>query len=125
MNYYRVPDLPEWLRRAMPPERSGERYERPVSQIDFLSLTLLHDAAAKGSSVVVGALLRSGANPMPAVLRCPPPLFTALDVAMKEGKVEMARFLLERGGAPYARVPGLLEQCPEDVRGEMASVLLE
>ena len=37
----------------------------------------------------------------------------------------MARFLLESGGAPYARVPGLLEQCPEDVQGEMASVLLE
>ena len=182
MNYYRVPDLPEWLRRAMPPERSGERYERPMSQIDFLP-TLLHDAAAKGSAVVMRALLRSGADPMPAVLKCPPPLhlavqqdkleiagmllergadvnrpacnafdsygiarpwevevvtsfegkgslwnwyfFTALDVAVKEGKVEMARFLLERGGAPYARVPGLLEQCPEDVRGEMASVLLE
>ena len=183
MNYYRVPDLPEWLRRAMPPERSQERYERPMSQIDIWSSTLLHDAAAKGSSVVVRALLRSGADPMPAVLRCPPPLhlavqqdkleiagmllergadvnrpacnafdsvgfvrpwevevvtsfegkgsllnwyfFTALDAGVKGGKVEMARFLLERSGAPYARVPELLEQCPEDVRGEMASVLLE
>ena len=180
LNYYRIPDLPEWLRRAMPPERPGEGDEHPMSEIHSLP-TLLHDAVAKGSSSVVKALLRSGANPTPSVRGCPPPLhfavqqnrleiavrllergadvnrpecnayhsrgfvrpweeeevtsfegngslwkrhfFTALDVAVKEGKVEMARFLLERGGAPYAIVPELLEQCTEDVRGEIASVL--
>lgn len=181
LNYYRVSDLPEWLRRAMPPERLGEGDEHPMSPIDFLP-TLLHDAATKDSPVVVQAMLGSGANPTPAVRRCPPPLhfavqqgrleiagmllkqgadvnrpqcnafhsrgfvrpeeeavtsfdgkgspwkrpfFTALDVAVREGKVEMARLLLDNGGAPYAIVPDLLDQCPDNVRGEMASVLLD
>ena len=182
LNYYRIPDLPEWLRRAMPPEGPQKGDEHPMSPIDLLP-TLLHDAAAKGSLVVVEALLGSGANPTPLVRRCPPPLhfavqqgkleiagmllkrgadvnrpecnayhsrgfvrpeeeeavtsfegkgspwkrhfFTALDVAVKEGKVGMARLLLEHGGAPYAIVPELLERCPEDVRGEMAAVLQE
>ena len=182
MNYHKIPDLPEWLRRAMPSNGLQMSYEHPMSQIDFRP-TLLHDAVAKGSSVVVEALLASGVNPTPAVLRCPPPLhyavqqnrleiarmllewgadvnrpecnafhsrgmvrpeeeemitsiegkgspwkryfFTALDVAIKEGKVEMAGLLLKYGGTPYAIVSDLLDQCPEDVRGPMASVLRE
>ncbi len=182
MNYHRIPDLPAWLRRAMAPEGHQKGDRHPKSRIDFLP-TLLHDAVAKGSPVVVEKLLRSGAKPMPAILKCPPPphfavqqdepeiarmllewgadvnrpecnafhsrgmvrpeeeemvtsfegkgdpwkryFFTALDVALKEGKLEMTRLLLKYGGAPYAIVTELLEQCPDNVRSELVSTLRE
>ena len=52
-------------------------------------------------------------------------LHTALDVAISQGKTEVARLLLGRGGLPYVDIPTLLRLCPEDVRVEMESLLGE
>ncbi len=93
INYYRLPDLPEWLRHTMPPEDGpwiGSA--RPRSATDRVA-SLLHDAVLKRSSVVVEALLRSGANPTTAVRNRATPLHFAAD----SGDVELAAVLLDWG----------------------------
>ena len=126
IDYYLLPDMNERLREALPPYDKWADY--PPYSPAISSPTLLHDAVLKGSSVVVQALLESGALPMTAS-RYPTPLH----FAAAQGDLEMAALLLDwgadvnaprRNAAPEDRLgpQDREDEAPLDEAGSMGHV---
>ena len=94
IDYYLLPltDMNRTLRRALPGYGSWDGPLQPLSTA-AISISLLHDAAFKGVSLVVEALLKSGASPTTAV-RC---ASMPLHFAAAQGNVDIASMLLDWG----------------------------